>query len=87
MFLGSVFSNWNSLNVKDYDKNFSDPRLILENLKLKNNHRLFLSFREESQININSISNKFDNLKLIIQGTIDILVMTETETASTFPLD
>ena len=87
MFLGSVFSNWNSHNVKDYDKNFSDPRLILENLKLKNNHRLFLSFREESQININSISNKFDNLKLIIQGKIDILVMTETETASTFPLD
>ena len=82
MFLGSVFSNWNSLNVKDYDKNFSDPRLILENLKLKNNHRLVIG-----NLNINSISNKFDNLKLIIQGTIDILVMTETETASTFPLD
>ena len=82
MFLGSVFSNWNSLNVKDYDKNFSDPRLILENLKLKNNHRLVIG-----NLNINSISNKFDNLKLIIQGTTDILVMTETETASTFPLD
>ena len=82
MFLGSVFSNWNPLNVKDYDKNFSDPRLILENLKLKNNHRLVIG-----NLNINSISNKFDNLKLIIQGTIDILVMTETETASTFPLD
>ena len=82
MFLGSVFSNWNSLNVKDYDKNFSDPRLILENLKLKNNHRLVIG-----NLNINSISNKFDNLKLIIQSTIDILVMTETETASTFPLD
>ena len=82
MFLGSVFSNWNSHNVKDYDKNFSDPRLILENLKLKNNHRLVIG-----NLNINSISNKFDNLKLIIQGTIDILVMTETETASTFPLD
>ena len=82
MFLGSVFSNWNSHNVKDYDKNFSDPRLILENLKLKNNHRLVIG-----NLNINSISNKFDNLKLIIQGTIDILVMTETETVSTFPLD
>ena len=80
--LGSVSSNWNSCNVKGYDKNSSDPRLVLENLKLKNNNRLVIG-----NLNINSISNKFDNLKLIIQGTIDILVMTETETASTFPLD
>ena len=33
--LGSVSSNWNSRNVKDYDKNSSDPRLALENLSLK----------------------------------------------------
>ena len=26
--LGSVSSNWNSCNVKDYDKNSSDPRLV-----------------------------------------------------------
>ena len=38
-------------------------------------------------LNINSISNKFDNLKLIIQGKNDILVITETETDSTFPLN
>ena len=79
---GSVSSNWNSQNVKDSNKTSSDPRLVLENLKLKNNQRLVIR-----NLNINSISNKFDNLKLIIQGTIDILVMTETETASTFPLD
>ena len=40
--LGSASSNWNSRNVKDYDKNSSDPRLVLENLKLKNNHRLVI---------------------------------------------
>ena len=73
--LGSVSSNWNSRNVKDYDKNSSDPRLVLENLKLKNNHRLVIG-----NLNINSTSNKFDNLKLIIQGKIDILVITETKT-------
>ena len=67
---------------KDYDKNSFDSGLFLENVKLKNNHKLVIG-----NVNINSISNKFDNLKLIIQGTIDILVMTETETASTFPLD
>ena len=31
--------------------------------------------------------SKFDNLKLIIQGKIDILVITETKTDSTFPLN
>ena len=80
--LGSVSWNWNSCNVKDYDKNSSDPRLVLENLKLKNNHRLVIG-----NLNINSTSNKFDNLKLIIQGKIDILVITETKTDSAFPLN
>ena len=53
----------------------------MENLKLKNNYRLVLG-----NFNINSISNKIDNLKLIIEGKIDILVITETKTDSTFPL-
>ena len=38
-------------------------------------------------LNINSISNKFGNLKLIIQGKIDVLAITETKTDSTFPLN
>ena len=80
--LGSVSSNWNSHNVKDYDKNSFDLRLVLENLRLKNNHKLVIG-----NLNINSISNKFDNLKLITQGKIDILVITETNTDSTFPLN
>ena len=80
--LGSASSNWDSRNVKDYDKNSSDPRLVLENLKLKNNHRLVIG-----NLNINSTSNKFDNLKLITQGKIDILVITETKTDLTFLLN
>ena len=80
--LGSASSNWNSRNVKDYDKNSSDPRLVLENLTLKNNHRLVIG-----NLNINSISNKFDNLKLKMQGKIDILVLTETKRNSAFPLN
>ena len=35
---------------------------------------------------LNSISSKFDNLKLITQGKINILVITETKTDATFPL-
>ena len=64
--LGSVSTNWDSHNIKDYDKNSSDPRLIQKNLKLKNNHRLTIG-----NININSISNKFDNLKLLMQGKFE----------------
>ena len=79
---GSVSSNWNSQNVKDSNKTSSDPRLVLENLKLKNNQRLVIR-----NLNINSISNKFDNLKLIIQGNIVILVITKIKKDSTFPLN
>ena len=57
-------------------------RLVLKNLKLKNNHRLVIG-----NLNINSISNKFDNLQLITQSKIDILVITETKTDSTFRLN
>ena len=67
--LGSVSSNWNSRNFKDYDKYSSDPRLVMENLKLKNNHRLVIG-----NLNINSICNKFDNLKLIMQGNLTDII-------------
>ena len=38
-------------------------------------------------LNTDPISNKFDNSKLIIRGKIDIFVITETKTDSTFPLN
>ena len=54
----------------------------MENLKLKNNHRLVIG-----NLNINSTSNKFDILKLITQGKIDKLVISKAKTDSTFPLN
>ena len=36
-------------------------------------------------LNINSISNKFDQLKLLVRGKVDSLVITETKLDSTFP--
>ena len=36
-------------------------------------------------LNINSPSNKFDQLKLIIKNKVDILVRTETKLDSSFP--
>ena len=35
-------------------------------------------------ININSIANKFDDLKSMIEGKIDVLVITETKLDNTF---
>ena len=67
--LGSVSSNWNSRNFKDYDKYSSDPRLVMENLKLKNNHRLVIG-----SLSINSICNEFGNLKLIMQGNLTDII-------------
>ena len=37
-------------------------------------------------LNINSLSNKFDQLKFLIQHKLDILVITETKLDNTFPL-
>ena len=36
-------------------------------------------------LNINSISNKFDQLKCMIEENLDILIITETKLDSTFP--
>ena len=36
-------------------------------------------------LNINSISNKFDQLKLFVHGKVDILIVTENKLNSTFP--
>ena len=36
-------------------------------------------------LNINSLPNKFDQLKMIIGNNIDILILTETKIDSSFP--
>ena len=36
-------------------------------------------------LNINSVSSKFDDLKVLISGMFDILVITETKLAETYP--
>ena len=53
---------------------------ILLILRVKNVNRLIIG-----NLNINSISNKFDQLKLFAQGKVDILIVTETKLDSTFP--
>ena len=80
--LGSASSNWNSHNVKDYVKSSSDPKLVLEYLKFKSNSRLVIG-----NLNINTLSNIFDELKLIIPRKVDSLGITEIKADSNFPLN
>ena len=53
---------------------------FLRMLRVKNVNRIIIG-----NLNINSISNKFDQLKLFVQGKVDILIVTETKLDSTFP--
>ena len=59
---------------------FPDTSDILKDIKIKNINRLVIG-----QININSLRNKFESLKLIFKGNIDILVITETKLDESFP--
>ena len=52
----------------------------LSNLRVKNMNKLLIG-----NLNISSIPNKFDQLKLLVRGKVDSLVITETKLDSTFP--
>ena len=90
---------WNkaSKNTERFDRNFSikhtdrgngncsktDPCDTLEylnELRLKNINKLVIC-----HLNINSLYNTFDQLKLIIKNKVDILVIIETKLGSSFP--
>ena len=71
-------SAMNCNSIKDKDD--SGPLNILKKLKLNNVNRLVIG-----HLNINSLRNKFESLKLLASGYIDILVITETKLDDTFP--
>ena len=62
------------------NENFKDISTILRNIKLKNINKLTIA-----SLNINSVSNKFEQLKTIIPGNIDNLILVETKIDNTFP--
>ena len=63
-----------------FDKDLQDPSQILKSLKMKYYDNITIA-----QLNINSIRNKFDQLCSIVQGYVDILIITEAKLDSTFP--
>ena len=68
-------------NVVSNEKVIGKDSDFLRILRMKNVNRLIIG-----NLNINSISNKFDQLKLFVQGKVDILVVTEPKLDSTFPI-
>ena len=74
-------------NSIDYNNIVASNEMVIEKdsdflriLRVKNVNRLIIG-----NLNINSISNKFDQLKLFVQGKVDIMIITETKLDSTFP--
>ena len=66
----------NNKDKCDFDKS------KLDKIRTKNFHMLIIG-----NLNINSLSSKFDHLKLLIQGKVDILIITETKLDDSFPID
>ena len=57
-----------------------DPYSNIENIRSKNPNRLIIA-----QLNINSLRYKFDSLVEILRSNVDILLISETKTDSSFP--
>ena len=62
--------------------NVSSPNLLFEikKLRIRNPNKIIIG-----NLNINSLPNKFEQLKDIVMQHIDILVLTETKLDDTFP--
>ena len=56
------------------------PINVLKDIKLSNVIRLIIG-----QLNINSLRNKFETLKYLIKGNLDILIITESKLDNSFP--
>jgi len=61
------------------ESNGFDIFKILHNQRLKNPNNIIISY-----LNINSIRNKIENLKQLVTGNIDILVISETKLDDSF---
>ena len=71
----------NNLDKSNEDFNVNkNPNQILNELRIKNVNRLIIG-----HLNINSIRNKIEDLKLLIQGKMDIFIVSETKINDSYP--
>ena len=66
--------------VKNDDINHQDVSQILKNIRIKNLHSVVIG-----HLNVNSYANKFDAIKVIIEGNIDIVIFSETKLDASYP--
>ena len=71
--------NYNDNNIKD-DLVDIDPVKVLNNIRQKHYNMLVIA-----QLNINSLRNKFSSLSTMIKDYVDLLLISETKTDSSFP--
>ena len=62
------------------DLDHQEVNSILKNIRIKNLNRIIMA-----TLNVNSICSKFEQLRTIVAGNIDILVLTESKLDDTFP--
>ena len=80
-FLDSTL-NPNALEFRSKNNDsFLGPKSDLRQLRLSNIHKVIIG-----HLNINSLRNKFEMLVDIINGSIDILIVSETKLDDSFPL-
>ena len=67
----SILLDQSTLSTLNYEL-ISDPFETLRNTRLKNSNRLIIT-----QLNINSLRNKFDSLVRVLHNNLDILLTLE----------
>ena len=78
--LAAPFLPDSAQKMYNYIDNTSDVYTTLNDIRVKNIHRVIIS-----HLNINSIRNKFEALSDIIKNKIDIVLISETKLDSSFP--
>ena len=60
-------------------QNLEEPLSIFTELRLKNPNRIIIG-----HLNLNSIRNKFEELKLLVKDSLDLIIITETKIDNSF---
>ena len=59
-----------------------DIQVVLKQFRVKNMCDLIIG-----HLNVNSIRNKFEAIKLLFEGIFDIIIISETKLDNTFPVE
>ena len=73
-------ASFSSALTNSNDTEIKDPQCFLKDIRMNNINRLIIG-----QLKINSLRNKFEQLSTMINGNIDIFMISETKIDETFP--